>query len=240
MEVIIVKDNQEAGTVAANIIAERIKQNPKIVLGLATGSTPITTYQTLVKKCQEDNLDFSRITTFNLDEYKGLLPTHEQSYRYFMNQNLFDHININKAQTFIPSGIDLQDPEQYDNSIESAGGIDLQLLGLGVNGHVGFNEPGTSFDSKTAVVDLAQSTISSNSRFFSTKEEVPTQAVSMGLASIMNAKEILLIATGSNKAEAVYHLVKGKVTEQWPCSILQKHSNTTIIIDKKAASLLEK
>ncbi|WP_027062918.1 glucosamine-6-phosphate deaminase [Mesoplasma seiffertii] len=239
MNIIIVKDNQEAGEIAAEMIAEKISKNPKLVLGLATGSTPVSTYETLIKMYKNKKVDFSQVKSFNLDEYKDLQPTHEQSYRYFMNTKLFDHININHNWTFVPSGTDTKNPETYDLEIEKAGGIDLQLLGLGVNGHIGFNEPGTKFDSKTAVVDLTPSTIQINARFFDSPAEVPTQAVSMGLASIMNSKEIILIATGANKAEAIYHLVHGKVSEQWPCSILQNHENVTIIVDQEAAKLLE-
>ncbi|KAF5276143.1 hypothetical protein FQR65_LT16461 [Abscondita terminalis] len=200
MNIIKVKDNPEAGIVASKKIAEMIKNNPNIVLGLATGSTPITT----------------NVKAFNLDEYKGIDGNHDQSYKFFMKETLFDHVNINKNNCHIPSGHTNNNEEaaKYDEEIKKAGGIDLQLLGLGVNGHVGFNEPGASFDSITSIVDLTESTIEVNSRFFENKKDVPTQAISMGLKTIANAKEILLIATGKNKAEAVKHLVNGPVTTE--------------------------
>lgn len=239
MKIIQVKDNQEAGIKASEILIQKINAKPNIVLGLATGSSPITTYQNLIKANQEKKVSFKDVISFNLDEYKGLEPNHNQSYRYFMNQNLFNHVDIDKNNTHVPSGIETSNPGGYDQEIQQAGGIDVQLLGLGINGHVGFNEPGTSFDSMTHIVDLTKSTIEANARFFDSIDQVPTQAVSMGLKSIMQAKEIILIATGANKAEAVFHLVKGEVSEQWPCSILQKHSKVTIIIDDLAANKLK-
>lgn len=240
MKIIKVKNNQEAGQVAGEIFIEKIQNNPEIVFGLATGSTPITTYDYLIAKTKELSLDWSKVTTFNLDEYVGLEPTHEQSYRYFMNNQLFSHINIDIAKTHVPNGFVKTNTEanEYDNEIKRYGGLDLQLLGLGINGHVGFNEPGTPFESITSLVSLTESTIEANARFFEKKEDVPTQAISMGLQSIMNAREILLIATGANKAEAVKHLVEGPVSTEWPCTALLNHSNVTIIIDEDAASML--
>ncbi|WP_031542388.1 glucosamine-6-phosphate deaminase [Mesoplasma photuris] len=240
MKIIKVKNTAEAGLEASKIISETVNKNSHAVLGLATGSSPITTYENLIKLNKSGKVDFSNVTSFNLDEYKGLEPTHNQSYRYFMNEKLFDHININKENTFVPSGINTENPGKYDEDIKNAGGIDLQLLGLGINGHVGFNEPGTSFDSMTSVVKLTDSTIEANSRMFEKKSDVPTEAVSMGLKSIMLAKEIVLIATGLNKAEAVKALIEGEITTEWPCSILQKHDHVTVIIDEEAASLLTK
>lgn len=242
MNLIIVKNNPEAGVEVGKMIIQQIKNNPMSILGLATGSSPITTYQYLIEKSRTDNISWENITTFNLDEYKGLEPTHKKSYRYFMNENLFDHVNIKKENTHIPSGFISSNEEaaKYDDEIRRAGGIDLQLLGLGINGHVGFNEPGTSFDSITSIVDLTESTIEANSRFFKNRDEVPTQAISMGLKSIMNAKKIILIATGENKAEAVKHLIEGPVSEEWPCTILLNHNDVTVVIDEEAAKLLSK
>ncbi|QGS51613.1 glucosamine-6-phosphate deaminase [Spiroplasma tabanidicola] len=242
MNVIIVKNDTQIGQKTGDLILNKVKANKSAVLGLATGSSPISTYKYIIEKTKAENIDWSNIKTFNLDEYKGLEPTHEHSYRFFMNDNLFNHINIDKNNTYVPSGAikSNQEAGEYDKEIEKAGGIDLQLLGIGTNGHIGFNEPGTSFDSITSIVNLTDETIEMNSRFFANKSDVPTQAISMGLKSIMNAKEIVLIAMGKNKAEAIYHLVEGEVGTQWPCSILQNHSNVTIVVDEQAASLLKK
>lgn len=214
MKVIKVQNNQAAGIEAANIIGQAIEQNPQIILGLATGSTPITTYENLVQKYNNHEIDFSQVKSFNLDEYKDLDANNDQSYRYFMNQHLFDHVNIKKENTVVPNTKDLTNPGDYDVMIDQAGGIDLQLLGLGVNGHIGFNEPGTSFDSITSIVDLSESTIEANQRFFAQKSDVPTQAISMGLQTIMKAKAIILIATGVNKADAIRQLIRGPVSNE--------------------------
>ncbi|AHB35990.1 glucosamine-6-phosphate deaminase [Spiroplasma apis] len=242
MKQLILKTTEEIGKTAGDIIITKITKKPDAILGLATGSSPLSTYKYLVERTKKNNIDWSNITTFNLDEYKGLSSDHEQSYRYFMNENLFKHVNIKMEQTHVPSGLINSNSEAatYDQEIQEAGGIDLQILGLGINGHIGFNEPGTSFDSITSVVDLQKSTIEANSRFFENIEEVPTQAISMGLKTIMKAKEILLIATGSSKANAVKHLVEGPVTTEWPCSILQQHPNVTLLLDEDSASLLSK
>lgn len=239
MKIIKVKNNLEAGQYAAAMIKKVINANPKSVLGLATGSSPVTTYQTLILMNQANEISFKTITTFNLDEYLGLDSANEQSYRYFMNNQLFNHVDIDLNNTFIPDNEDVLNPHKYDDLIAKKGGIDLQLLGLGINGHIGFNEPGTSFESLTSIVDLTESTIEANTRFFADKSQVPTKAISMGLKSIMNAKQILLIAKGENKAEAIFHLVEGKITSKWPCSILQNHANVTVIIDEAAASKLQ-
>jgi glucosamine-6-phosphate deaminase len=207
MKIIKLKDKVAVGQETAKIFIDQINQKPNSVLGLATGSSPLETYQDLIKANQNHAVSFKDVVTFNLDEYVGLQPGDEQSYRYFMDHNLFDHLDIDKKKTHIPNAYDLSNPASYDEEIKAAGGIDLQLLGLGVNGHIGFNEPGTSFDSKTSVVNLVEETIEANARFFENKEDVPTQAVSMGLGTIMQAKKIVLIATGANKAEAIKHLV---------------------------------
>ena len=236
-----IQSKERIAETVAKIIIDLVNQNPKAVLGLATGSSPLGVYENLVKACQNGEVSFKETTTFNLDEYVGLDENNEQSYRYFMNQNLFDHIDINKENTHVPSGVEdyEQKASEYDGLIEQAGGIDLQILGIGSDGHIAFNEPGTSFDSLTHVADLAESTIKDNSRFFEKIEDVPTQAVTMGLASIMKAKKIILIATGENKADAIKALTCGLITEKMPCSILKKHPDVTLFIDHPAASKVE-
>ncbi|WP_434329435.1 glucosamine-6-phosphate deaminase [Mycoplasma capricolum subsp. capricolum] len=240
MKVIILENQDQVANKAAQIIKDQIKTKPNCVLGLATGSTPIKTYEKLIKMYQENQISFKDVTSFNLDEYKDIDPTNEQSYHYFMQHQLFDFIDINKNNCYIPNANLYENPKLYDQQIKNANGIDLQLLGLGVNGHIGFNEPNTDFDSLTQIVDLTDSTIKANSRFFDSIDKVPTKAISMGLKSIMNAKKILLLATGINKSEAVYHLIEGEITTSWPCSILQQHNDVTVIIDKSAASQLTK
>ncbi|WP_338969528.1 glucosamine-6-phosphate deaminase [Spiroplasma endosymbiont of Labia minor] len=238
MKIIKVKTIEELGVTVGNLFIAKIKSKPNAVLGLATGSSPLSTYKYIVNDYKTNNTDWSKVVTFNLDEYKGLDGTHKKSYKYFMNNELFDYINIDKNNTHIPDGKNTDNPAKYDEKIASYGGIDLQLLGIGINGHVGFNEPGTSFESLTSIVDLTQSTIDANARFFASKGEVPKQAISMGLKSIMNAKEIILIASGENKQDAIFHLVEGKVSDQWPCSILQNHPNVTVVIDEAASKKL--
>ncbi|WP_434342516.1 glucosamine-6-phosphate deaminase [Mycoplasma capricolum] len=240
MKVIILENQDQVANKAAQIIKDQIKTKPNCVLGLATGSTPIKTYEKLIKMYQENQISFKDVTSFNLDEYKDIDPTNKQSYHYFMQHQLFDFIDINKNNCYIPNANLYENPKLYDQQIKKANGIDLQLLGLGVNGHIGFNEPNTDFDSLTQIVDLTDSTIKANSRFFDSIDKVPTKAISMGLKSIMNAKKILLLATGINKSEAVYHLIEGEITTSWPCSILQQHNDVTVIIDKSAASQLTK
>ncbi len=222
----------------ANLFIKTVNDNPKCILGLATGSSPLGVYQLLVKACEEKKVSFKDVTTFNLDEYVGLDGDHDQSYRYFMNHNLFNHIDIDKAHTHVPSGLNIEAASQYDKDIEAAGGIDLQILGIGSNGHIAFNEPGTPLDSLTHVVKLDDSTRKDNARFFTSIDEVPTHAVSMGLASIMKAKKIVLIATGAKKAQAIKALVEGEVTSSLPVSILKNHKDATIYVDEEAASLL--
>ena len=222
----------------ANLFIETVKSNPNCVLGLATGSSPLGVYKLLIDAYNNGEVSFKDVKTFNLDEYVGLDGSNDQSYRYFMNTNLFDHIDINKENTNVPSGIGEYETlaTEYDNKIEEAGGIDLQILGIGSDGHIAFNEPGTPFDSLTHVAELAQSTIEDNSRFFNSIEEVPTKAVTMGLASIMRAKKIVLIATGANKADAIQGLLLGLITEELPCSILRNHPDVTIYVDREAYS----
>lgn len=221
-------------------IASLLRRKPNAILGLATGSSPIGVYDELVKAYKAGDISFNEVTSFNLDEYFGLSGDHPQSYRYFMNTHLFDHVNILKSKTHIPS-IDKNSEdyyETYDNKIKDHGGIDFQILGIGSNGHIAFNEPGTSFDSLTHIVDLKESTIKDNSRFFNSISEVPTKAVSMGLKSIMNAKRIVIIITGKNKANALKRLMDKGISTDFPASILHRHPKVTIYADKEAASLL--
>jgi len=243
MEVIIEKTAEDVGIRAANMIAELILRKPSLVLGLATGSTPLATYRELVRKHKEGGLDFSKVVTFNLDEYLGLPPTHPQSYAYFMNTNLFDHVNINKENVHVPSGLAL-DPhgfcESYENDIKEAGGIDLQLLGIGRDGHIGFNEPGSSLGSRTRVKTLTRETIEDNARFFDNEDEVPRFAITMGVGTIMDARKVLLIATGENKAEAIAVAVEGPVTSSVTASVLQLHEDAIFILDEAAASKLKR
>ena len=220
----------------AQLFIDTVKENPNCVLGLATGSSPLGVYKNMIEAYKNNEVSFKNVKTFNLDEYVGLDGNHEQSYRYFMNHNLFDHIDIDKENTHVPSGTNLENPEEYDTLIEQAGGIDLQILGIGSDGHIAFNEPGTPFNSLTHVAELAESTIVDNSRFFNSIEEVPTKAVTMGLASIMKAKKIVLIATGENKAQAIQGLLEGLITEKLPCSILRNHPDVIVYLDRAAYS----
>ena len=217
----------------ANVFIEKVKENPSCVLGLATGSSPLGIYKNLIEVCKNGEVSFKDVTTFNLDEYLGLEGTHDQSYRYFMNVNLLNHIDIDKENTHGPSGFVKDDNEAqlYDEMITLKGGIDIQLLGLGSDGHIAFNEPGTPFNTLTHIAELTEQTITDNSRFFARIEDVPTKACTMGLQSIMNAKKIVLIATGKNKAEVVRQLIYGEVSEDLPCSILKNHPDVTIYVD---------
>ena len=241
MEVVIFETYEEMSKCAARMIADRIKAKPNLVLGLATGSTPVGTYRELIRLHKEEGVDFSQVVTFNLDEYLGLSGDHDQSYRYFMDTNLFNHINVDKANTHVPDGT-AEDPEefcrQYEEAIRAAGGIDFQVLGIGGNGHIAFNEPGSPPDSRTRVVDLDEETIEANSRFFASSDEVPRQALSMGMATILEAKEIALLANKANKADAIAKSVEGPVTEQVPASLLREHPKTTFLVEKEAAAKL--
>lgn len=234
------KDYADMSRKAANIISAQIIMKPACVLGLATGSSPEGTYKQLIEWYEKGDLDFSQVTTINLDEYCGLPPEHKQSYRYFMDHHLFDKVNIDKRRTFVPDG--LAEPEEgckkYEEIIRSVGGIDLQLLGIGQNGHIGFNEPNVFFESETHCVDLAEDTIEANCRFFVARELVPKQAYTVGLRTIMQAKRILVIASGKNKAQAVYNAIYGRITPQVPASILQLHNDVIFIADEDACSLL--
>ncbi len=232
MKLIKASDYKDMSRKAANIISAQVILHPSCVLGLATGSTPIGTYEQLVEWYRKGDLDFSLIHSVNLDEYCGLSPENPQSYRYFMNCHLFHLVNINEKNTYIPNGMasDLQEEcRRYDQLISELGGIDLQLLGLGHNGHIGFNEPNKAFEKTTHIVDLGQSTIEANSRFFPTIEDVPRQAITMGIKSIMQAKKILLIVNGESKKEILRRSLYGPVTPEVPASILQLHPDLTVI-----------
>ena len=222
---------------AAHIIASQVILNPDCVLGLATGSTPVGTYKNLIEWYQNGDLDFSQITSCNLDEYRGLSGDNDQSYRYFMNHNLFDHVNIRKECTYVPDGLDKDSDaacKAYEEIIEKVGGIDLQLLGLGHNGHIGFNEPADEFPKTTHCVDLTESTIQANKRFFENEADVPRQAYTMGIGTIMSAKKILVVVSGEDKAEILNKVINGPITPQVPASILQLHPDVTIVADEAA------
>ena len=239
MRIYEAKDYQEMSRKAANILAAQVILKPDCVLGLATGSSPIGTYDQLVEGYEKGDLDFSEVKTVNLDEYIGLDHENDQSYYYFMHQHLFDRINIDPANTNVPNGMaeDIAaECERYEELIRSLGGVDIQLLGIGRNGHIGFNEPADSFDKMTHCVDLTESTIEANKRFFASADDVPRQAVSMGSGTIMKAKKILLIACGEDKADAVAKSFFGPVTPEVPASILQLHSDVVVIADTAALS----
>jgi|SRR5690554_2281832 len=242
MKVYIYETKEELFKDLAKKYVNEITKNPKINLGLATGSTPIPLYEELIKDHKENKTSYKDVKTFNLDEYIGLPEGHEQSYRTFMNNIFFNHIDINLENTNIPSGSvkDLaMEAFRYDKLLEK-NQIDIQLLGIGTNAHIGFNEPGSKFDSNTIVVDLAQETRDANVRFFDNMDEVPTTAITMGIGSILKAKKIILVATGDSKAEAIKNTIEGPITTDVPASILQAHENVEIYLDKGASKLLSK
>lgn len=239
MKIICTKNYDAMSRQAANIISAQVILKPNCVLGLATGSTPIGLYKRLIEQYEQGDLDFSQVKTVNLDEYYGLPKDNEQSYAYFMSKNLFDHINIDKSNTNVPNGLakDAQSEcERYNQVMESLGGIDLQLLGVGHNGHIGFNEPSDAFAKETHLVQLDKKTIEANSRFFERIEEVPKSAITMGIKNIMSAKKILLVASGEDKAEIIYQVVTGKIEPSVPATILQLHSDVTVVADEAALS----
>lgn len=238
MKLIVKKSYDEVSKEAAGIVADVVKKNPEAVLGLATGSTPVGTYKELIRMHKEDGLDFSNITSFNLDEYVGLDEKHPNSYRYFMDTELFNHINIKKENTHVPNGMakDLDEYcKQYDKSIEVAGGVDIQILGIGPNGHIAFNEPDKELSFNTFIVKLTDSTIEANKRFFDTIDDVPKTAMTMGIGTIMKAKKIILLATGKSKKDAIRYIVEeGKLNTEVPASLLLLHPDVTIIVDEEA------
>ena len=242
MRVIVVKNKDEMGVRAAHLVAEDMqKKTGPYVLGLATGSTPVTMYKEWIRMHQAEGLDFSTAISFNLDEYVGLPGTHDQSYRYFMNVNLFDHVNINKKNTFVPDGLAKDVDafcEHYEAMIDDVGGIDYQVLGIGANGHIGFNEPGSSLGSLTRIKTLTEQTVSDNARFFKDKSQVPTLAITMGIGTIFKARKVVLLASGANKADAIRDALEGPVSSMCPASALQLHRWATCVIDEAAASKL--
>ena len=244
MRVIITKDYDEMSRRAADIVEEEIQRNKrKFVLGLATGSTPVGLYRELIRRHKEKGLDFSRVVTFNLDEYIGLAPDHSQSYRYFMDEQLFKHININRRNIHITDGMmkDLEDYcVRYEETIKNAGGIDLQVLGIGSDGHIGFNEPSSSLGSRTRIKTLTEQTIADNARFFDKKEDVPQYAITMGVGTIMEARKCILLASGAKKAGVLAETVEGPITAQVTASALQMHPYAIIISDLDAAFRLKR
>ncbi len=241
MKVIVTKNYDELSKVAAKEMASVVKNNPKAILGLATGGSPIGMYKELIRMNKEGEIDFSQVTTVNLDEYVGLSGDHPQSYRYFMNDNLFNHINIDKKNTYVPNGLAENIEEEcknYDNKIAQLGGTDVQLLGIGNNGHIAFNEPDEALVSGTHLTHLTKDTIEANARFFDSIDEVPKTALTMGLGGIMKSKKIIVIASGDSKAEAVKAMVSGKISTEMPASMLQMHRDVVVIVDEAAAKLL--
>lgn len=237
MRVYCAKDYYHASRIAANIISAQVIMKPDCVLGLATGATPVGTYEQLVRWYEKGDLDFASVHSINLDEYKGLSPEDEQSYRYFMNSHLFDHINIDKKNTYVPNGMEADAAKacsDYDAVIRSLGGIDLQILGLGHNGHIGFNEPGSAFEKETHCVKLSQSTIEANARFFPSIDKVPKEAYTMGIKSIMQAKKVVVIVCGESKREIVKRAFFGAITPEVPASVLQLHNDVTLVGDEAA------
>lgn len=238
MEVIILDNKIDIGLAIAKEIIKDIKNNPKLNLGLATGSSPLPLYKSLIELSKLENISFKDITTFNLDEYCGLSNDNKESYHYFMNENLFKYLDFSKDSHYFPS---IDNVNNYDEIIDNHGGIDIQILGIGANGHIAFNEPNTPISSVTHITNLANKTILDNSRFFSNIDEVPTKAITMGLSTILKAKKIYLIATGKNKAEAISIMLKGKYIKECPASALNlKKDNVYIYLDKDAASLISK
>ncbi len=242
MLVIIKKDYEKLSKEAAKLVADRLKKKPNLVLGLATGSTPLGLYKELSRMHKYEGLDFSKVTTFNLDEYVGIPPSHDQSYHYFMQQNFFKNVNLDPRYIHVPQGMS-KDVEQfcnwYEDRIKSFGGIDLQVLGIGSNGHIAFNEPGSSLGSRTRIKTLTSATRKDNKRFFKSSEEVPKYAITMGVGTIMDAKELLLVASGKGKADAIHQAVEGPITAMCPASIIQMHKEAFVIVDKDAASKLK-
>ncbi|MDP8233482.1 MAG: glucosamine-6-phosphate deaminase [Candidatus Saelkia tenebricola] len=242
IQVIVCEDKKDVGFKAFRIFSDAIYSNPETVLGLATGSTPVEMYKQLIALHKEKGFNFSKTASFNLDEYFMLASDHPQSYRYFMNDVLFNHINIDKTRTHVLNGVcktPQSECQQFEEILfEQYGGVDLQLLGIGSNGHIAFNEPGSTLDSRTRIVDLNQQTKKDNARFFQKQEDVPTQALTMGIGTILEARKIVLLATGENKAEAINDAINGPITPDVPASFLRYHPDCVFIVDKDAAAIL--
>ena len=242
MEVIILNTEEEVAHLAADLIARQVQQKADSVLGMATGGTPVKTYEKLIAKNQAGEISFKETTTFNLDEYIGLSPDHPRSYRYFMQENLFDHIDIQRERTHIPNGLaenPIEAGPAYEAQIADAGGIDIQILGIGSDGHIGFNEPTSSMGSRTRIKTLTEGTLEDNQRFFKPGEVQPSLAITMGIQTIMEARHVILLANGAGKATAIRETVEGPISARCPASILQFHPKATIIVDEAAAQELE-
>lgn len=242
MRILVANSYEDMSAKAARIVAGQLYLKPNSILGLATGSTPLLMYHELIRVHREVGLDFSEVVTFNLDEYLGLPVTNEQSYHYYMEHTFFKHINIRQENIYIPKGTPENVEKEclfYDNKIKEKGNIDLQVLGIGVNGHIGFNEPDIKFEATTHKVKLDDETINANARFFENIEDVPRYAISMGIKTIMHAKKVLLLASGANKAEVIYKAIYGGITPTIPASILQLHQDVTVIVDEDAGSMLK-
>lgn len=241
MKIIVTKNHEEMSRVAADLFAEVLREKPESVLGLATGETPIRMYQNLIEMYREGTLDFSRASSVNLDEYYPITPDNDQSYRYFMNHQLFDHVNIDKARTHVPDGT-AKDADaccrEYEAKIDELGGADIQVLGIGRNGHIGFNEPADELIPLTHLTSLTESTIQANARFFASEDDVPKHALTMGMQSVFKARRILLLASGASKAEAIRGMVNGNLSTHLPASLLQLHPDVTVICDEAAYSLV--
>jgi len=241
MDIILCPNAEEASLRAAALITNAVRARPATVLGLATGSTPLRLYQALIQACR-DGLDFSRVRTFNLDEYYGVAPDHPQSYRRFMNEHLFSHLNLKPANTHVPDGLARDVAAHcaaYEAEMRAAGGVDIQVLGIGSDGHIGFNEPGSSLASRTRLVALTPQTVSDNARFFATVDEVPRHAISMGIGTILEAKRCVMLCFGANKAKAVRAALEGGISQFTPASALQMHPDTTVFLDEAAAADLQ-
>jgi glucosamine-6-phosphate deaminase len=241
MLVIIKKNYDEMSREAAKIISSKLRKKPDLVLGLATGSTPLGLYKELIRMHKEEGLDFSKVTTFNLDEYVGLSPAHDQSYHYFMYENFLNYINVDKRFIHIPHGMSKDVAafcEWYEQRIKDCGGIDIQVLGIGGNGHIAFNEPGSSLGSRTRIKTLTPKTRDDNARFFEKMDEVPKYAITMGVGTIMDSKEIILLANGEKKADAVKAAIEGPITAMCPASIVQMHREVYVLLDKEAGTKL--
>ncbi|MBD3274633.1 MAG: glucosamine-6-phosphate deaminase [Candidatus Marinimicrobia bacterium] len=242
MLVNISEDYETMSQLGAKIVAEQVRRKPDSVIGFATGSTPLGTYKELIRMHRESGLDFSKITTFNLDEYVGLRPEHDQSYHYFMWENLFKHINVDPRFVYIPDGM-ADDIDYfckwYEDQMKEVGGVDLQILGIGGNGHVAFNEPGSSLGSRTRIKTLTSKTVKDNARFFDDPDEVPKYAITMGVGTIMDAKKLLLLASGEGKANAIKDTLEGPITAMVPATIVQMHQQAHVLVDEEAASKLK-
>ena len=237
MKLIVCKNYEEMSVAAAQIVADVMKADPACVLGLATGSTPVGMYKKLIEMNKAGEIDFSKITTVNLDEYYPISPENDQSYRYFMNENLFNHVNIDKTRTFVPNGM-AADPaaacEDYEATVASVGAAAIQVLGIGQNGHIGFNEPDSALEVRTHVTDLTESTIKANARFFASEADVPTKALTMGIGTILGARKIIILANGAAKHEAVAKMLEGKLDTSCPASMLNLHADVVVVCDQAA------